>query len=544
MLAFHELLRHIRLPDILELFMLITKSDYVVWRDCPHNIWVKKWRPDVYNASPLSEFEMHLIESGNMVEETARGRFPGAVLVEEKGEEALNKTKDLLSTGTKTLFQASFSDGTLFAAVDVLKQGEKGELSLYEIKASNSSKFESEAESGDEGDEVVDTRDTFALEKYKKAILKDHHLYDLAFQVYLVRKLGHTVTKAYLLRLNKLYVRAGDIELDKLFVIEDVTIYVDEVLARVGEEVQMLIERLSSEKEPSGPCCCIYKGRSNHCTTFSFHNKEVPAYSVHDLTRVGSSKKKLYELIDSRIYDILQIPDDFEFGKKIQKQVEVHKRGRVSIDREAIQAELATLKFPLYFLDYESFNPAIPRFSGYRSYQQIPFQFSLDRLDSPEAELVHEEFLYTGSKDPSPLFVEDLQKKIGKVGTIIVWFRPFEASHINKHLAVRIPECAEFVKNINDRMFDLMTIFSKQLHIHPDFHGSASIKKVLPVLCPELSYKELDIGNGSEAMNIWNKLTTEGATDQERAEIERAMKEYCGLDTYAMYAIWKHLTAL
>ena len=130
---------------------------------------------------------------------------------------------------------------------------------------------------------------------------------------------------------------------------------------------------------------------------------------------------------------------------------------------------------------------------------------------------------------------------IGKVGSIIVWYKPFESSHINKRLAIRMPECAAFIESINARMFDLMTIFSKQLHIHPKFHGSASIKKVLPELCPELSYKELDIGNGLEAMNTWNKLVTEGATDKDRIEIERAMREYCGLDTYAMYAIWKHL---
>jgi hypothetical protein len=159
-------------------------------------------------------------------------------------------------------------------------------------------------------------------------------------------------------------------------------------------------------------------------------------------------------------------------------------------------------------------------------------------------ELVHEEFLYTGDRDPSLLFLEALKKQIGNVGSIIVWYKPFEASHINKNLAIRIPECADFIENINSRMFDLMTIFSKQLHIHPDFHGSASIKKVLPVLCPELSYKELDIGNGSEAMNTWNKLVTGEMMGEGRINIEKAMLEYCGLDTYAMYAIWKHLTLL
>ena len=524
---------------------LISKSDYVLWRDCPHNAWMKRWKPEIYNSSPLSDFELHLIDSGNMVEEMARMRFPEGVLIKEKGDESLKKTQELLKSKTETIFQASFSDNTLFAAVDILIQGDKGELYLYEVKASNSSKLEDiEDDLDNSGDEIVDFKDAKAIEKYKKEMLKDHHLFDLAFQVYLAKKIGYTIAGAFLVRLNKQYVRSGDIDLGKLFVIEDVSLMIDEVLPKVNEEVKLLIPLLNNPELPTGPCCCLYKGRSKHCTTFNFHNKEVPSYSVHDLTRIGSSKKKLFELIDSSIYDILQIPDDFEFGKKISKQVEVHKRGKAYIDCEAIRAELDQMQFPLYFLDYESFNPAIPRFSGYKPYQQIPFQFSLHRLDSLDGELVHHEFLYTGKKDPTPLFIDALQKLIGNSGSVIVWYKPFEASHINKNIAIRMPEFANLIDNINNRMFDLMTIFSKQLHIHPEFHGSASIKKVLPVLCPELSYKELDIGNGSEAMNTWNRLVTENIDDKERVDTEKAMLEYCKLDTFAMFAIWKHLRAL
>lgn len=522
---------------------LLSKSDYILYRECPHNAWVKKWKPDIYYASPLSDFEMHLIFAGNMVEEKARERFSGGVLIETRGEESLDKTKELLKNKTEIIYQASFSDETLFAAVDILKQNENGELFIYEVKASSSSKlnqFENEDDLDDE-DQAVDFKDQKALDKYKKKLLKDHRLYDLAFQVYLARKIGHKVTGVYLVRLNKQYVRAGNIELKKLFVIEDVIAYVDEILPIVEKEIKTMTVILNLEKAPISPCCCIYKGRSKHCTTFPEHNKKIPKYGVHDLTAIGKSKVRLQKLIDSEIYEILDIPDDFEFGKKIEKQVKVHKRGKAEIDHEAIRTELETLQFPLYFLDYESFNPAIPRFSGYKPYQQIPFQFSIHRLDTKDSEPICEKgFLYTGKQDPSPMFVEELQKQLGKTGSIIVWNKTFEESHVNKHLAIRIPEYAEFIKDLNSRIFDLMTIFSKQLHIHPDFHGSASIKKVLPVLS-DLSYEELDIGNGSEAMNTWNKLVMEDVPSEERKEIEKAMFKYCQLDTYAMYAILKHL---
>ena len=144
----------------------------------------------------------------------------------------------------------------------------------------------------------------------------------------------------------------------------------------------MMVKLLDSSKEPTGPCCCIYKGKSKHCTTFSENNKKILSeeelkYSVHSLTRVGGrgSKEKLCELIDSGIYDILNIPDGVKFGPKITKQIKVHKSGKADINYEAIKTELDTLQFPLYFLDYESFNPAIRVFQDINRTNRYLFNF-------------------------------------------------------------------------------------------------------------------------------------------------------------------------
>lgn len=528
---------------------LISKTDYLVWRDCPHNAWVKRWKPDIYNEQPLSEFDRNLITTGNLVEEKAREYFGEGVLIEGRDEQSLKRTKECILAKTETLFQACFSDGVLFAAVDILKQGNDGELYIYEVKASNSSKLEEDygGEDGEEneGDIIVDFRDAKAVEKYKKKLLKDQHLYDLAFQVYLARKVGYVVAKSFLVRLDKKYTRGESLNLNKLFVKEDVSNFVDEIIPIIESEVEKLIRFLNQEKDPGGPCGCIYKGRSKHCTTFKYHNEKILEdavnYGVHDLTRIGNSKAKLKDLIDRKIYNISHIPSDIEFSKKMRRQIDVHGKDKAEVDHEAIRTELDKLQFPLYFLDYESFNPAIPRFTGYKPYQHIPFQYSLHRLDTIDAEPIHTEFFYAGQDDPAPLLASKLKKEIGNVGSVIVWNRTFEESHINKHLAERLPEYAEFLNGVNSRIFDLMTIFSKQLHIHSDFHGSASIKKVLPVICPEHSYKELEIGNGSEAMNTWNRMVTEDISVSEKRELEQSMLEYCKLDTMAMYAIWKHL---
>ena len=216
---------------------IISKTDYLVWRDCMHNAWMKKWKPDIYYALPLSEFDQHLIATGNQVEEKAREYFGNGILVEGRDEQALKKTKEFLKAKTEMLFQACFSDGTLFAAVDILKQGNDGELYLYEVKASNASKLSEDygGEDGElnEGDVIVDFRDTKAVEKYNKKLLKDPHLFDLAFQVYLARKVGYKVAGAFLVRLDKNYVRGESLNLKKLFVTENVTKFVDEILPSV-----------------------------------------------------------------------------------------------------------------------------------------------------------------------------------------------------------------------------------------------------------------------------------------------------------------------
>ena len=69
-------------------------------------------------------------------------------------------------------------------------------------------------------------------------------------------------------------------------------------------------------------------------------------------------------------------------------------------------------------------------------------------------------------------------------------------------------------------------------------------EKILPVLVPELSYKGLNIKEGGAAADIWNKIVTKEIREKEKEQSIKNLKEYCKLDTYAMYAIWKKLKNL
>ena len=351
------------------------------------------------------------------------------------------------------------------------------------------------------------------------------------------------ISKAYIIHLNSDYIRSGEIDIVKLFKIVDVSNEVESIAESVASESKEALQYLSQDTEPNGYCCCIYKGRSKHCSTFQHANPDVPEYSVHDIARIGNSKAKLKELIDNNIFHIDKIPAHIKLTDIQQSQVDTYVLNKVLIEKEKIKAEFDTLTFPLYFLDYETFPAAIPRFDGFSPYNQIPFQYSVDVLKSPEGKPEHYEFLHIGSDDPSRSFAESLQSHLGRSGSIIVWHKGFECGR-NDEIATRIPAMKSFMDSLKDRVYDLEDIFRKQYHIHRDFRGGTSIKRILPVLVPELSYKELGIQDGGSAADTWNKIVNGSFSEVEKEKVIKDLKIYCGLDTYAMFAIWRALHSL
>jgi hypothetical protein len=491
----------------------ISKTDYIIFRECHKNAWYKIHKPDVYFASELSDFEKNIIETGNEVDALARGLFQGGVLVEGRGEEAERMTQKYIEEGKKVIFQPVFKKDDFLAALDILEFNPATQAyTIHEVKSSNE-------------------------------IDKKVHFFDLAFQVNLLKRVGLKIERINLIHLNKEYVRSGKIVLEGIFAIDDVTEEITELLPQVAGEMDAALEYLNKETEPNGYCCCITRGRNNHCTTFTHANPSVPEYSVHDIARIGVSKKKLFELIDSGIFHIKDIPEGMEFSEIQQNQIDTYIRDHVIVKKEEIKRELSELVFPLYFLDYETYPSALPRWSGYSPYQQIPFQYSLHILRAPGAEPEHYEFLHTGSDDPSEHLFKALSEHIGPTGSVIVWNKKFE-SKINKEIGARIPEAAAFMEGVNARIYDLMDIFSKQLYVHKDFYGSCSIKYVLPVIVPSLSYKDLGIREGGTASQSWNIMTTGDLTEGEKGTVAKNLRDYCELDTYAMYAIWRELSKI
>ena len=342
------------------------------------------------------------------------------------------------------------------------------------------------------GDREVDL---FEVKASTKA--KPEHEYDLAFQTAVLEGAGLKVRNISVIHVNNQYVRHGDIKPDEITTFADIT----ETVRSKGEATKKHMEQaIAVAQSPTMP-------------------DPNPA-----LAKLNSKKDwlKIYENIVPK--DTEQLSDDIE----------------PVIDKEVIKQFLGDLEYPLYFLDYETMSGLIPYFDGHRPYQQVPFQYSLHILESPEAELTQKEYLHRDNSDPSRLLTEQLIKDIGDKGTVLVWYEGFEKAR-NSELGDMLPEYKDAMEAINDRVVDLMNPFKLKWYNDPRFNGSASIKQVLPVLCPHLSYKELGIQEGGSAQRLWMEAVLDNKRASEKEKILADLVDYCGLDTMAMVEIFKVL---
>lgn len=545
----------------------LTKTDFVSYKDCPHNVWVKLHEPEIYDIFEVSEFKKSLAIVGNEVEELARGMFPKGYLVERRSEGAQELTKKLIKNRTQVIIQAVFATDKYLAATDILQWNEKaGAYDLYEVKMSSTAERNDgeTTETGEISPVNGETRPVDDTKKPEKINKKKEEQYerDLAFQANVLEMCGLKIHDKYLIRLNKKYIRHGDLDFtpNQLFILENKTEKIDNLMPVIKTEMDQAYEDLSSEKMPDGPCKCYYKGRISHCTAFSHINHNVPKYSVHDLNRIGSSKEFLKGLLDKGILEIDKVPEHeipkpkkAKEGEKQSKprklnQVRAYKSGEPIIDLPAIKRELTSLEFPLYFLDYETYPAAVPLFNGYHPYQNIVFQYSLHVLTEEMAKKglkpkLFECLLLDG--DPAERIVESLRKNIGDKGSVISWSKKFENAR-NRELAdFVLSSDSKFLHNIIARTYDLMDIVENQYYVHPGFKGSSSIKKVQDVLASKYSYKKLiDVQNGTDAIEAYRQISKGELIGKAVEERKRHMLKYCKYDTAVMYEIWKFFTDL
>jgi hypothetical protein len=253
-----------------------------------------------------------------------------------------------------------------------------------------------------------------------------------------------------------------------------------------------------------------------------------------DLPRI--SQKKLKELQAMGIMEISEIPESFLLTS-LQERV----RNCVVRDAEYISPEvkglLRKVVHPVHFLDFETVNPAIPIYAGTRPYQAIPFQWS-DHILHTGGRAEHREYICQEAQDPREEFLETLLETLGEKGTVFA-FSGYEKRMIEA-MARCLPEREGRLKRLLPRLIDLQGII-REHYYHPAFHGSFSLKSILPALLPEMSYANLAIQEGQSASLEYTRMIDPATPYEEKERIRKDLLAYCGYDTFAMLKIREEL---
>lgn len=490
--------------------MYLSKTDYVTYLKHPAWLWLKKHSPDA--LPKIDENSQAVIDGGIQFEHYAEKIFEGAVKVESKEfgdfEARAAETKRLIEQRVEVILQAVFINGDYLCIADALKLTDEG-YELIEIKA-------------------VTTPDK-------------EHFCDLAFQKAVIENSGTPITKCFVLHANKDYIRQGDIKLDEITLFTDATTQVEKQLLDTTEKMKAALAVLALETMPSDSLRYVGLGAAKDWRPiFKSLHPEIPPYSIYDLAsnKGAGTDKLLATLEDDNVMLMVDIPDSTKLQAHQKDQIAVTKLGQPIIDKDRVKSFLDDLVFPLYFLDYESINLIMPPFDNTWPYEQVVFQHSIHIIQA-DGTLTHEEYLHDTNTNPMPKLIESLESIIGSTGSIIVWHQTFEKGR-HTDIAKLYPAKASFMEDLNSRVVDLEDPFNKRMYQDMQFKGSSSIKKVLPVLCPELTYKTLGIQEGLTASRSWKEAIVDGTRD-DKDEILANLKEYCGLDTYAMVAIYKSL---
>jgi hypothetical protein len=487
----------------------LSKSKYLAGLQCLKRLYLQCYQPEL--AEEIDEQRQAIFDQGKEVGLLAQKVFPSGVLLSEDylhHKEAVSRTKQLLEDKSiPALFEAAFISEDIYIRVDILERLSRNRWRMIEVKSSTG--------------------------------VKDYHLPDVAIQKYVLEQCGLNLSHACLMHLNRDYVYDGrNYQHDKLFTIEDLKKEIESFEQSLPEHLVQQWETLKGaqppEIQPGLRCSDPFT-----CDFYSVCNAPFPEDWTGNLPRMGGKVEQLNEMGITSIHDI---PDDFPLSANQRLARDCFKRNKPYYD-ENLTAEREKLDYPLYFMDFETVFPALPRYRGMRPYDHIPFQWSVHWQKNPESELEHHEFLHNDRSDPREPFITSLLSVLEKYDTApIVVYSSFELTRLND-LSQWFPKHAKRIAKVKERLWDLLPVIRNNVY-HPRFFGSFSIKNVLPALVPEMGYENMAVADGTEAGLAYERMIGNEVDTTEREKLKQALLEYCRQDSLAMVRLLEHLSSV
>lgn len=487
--------------------MYLSKTQYIRGLQCHKSLWLLKNKPE--SKEEPDQNKLAIFATGHQVGDLATNLFPGGTKIEYDASngyrEMLEKTRDLIDQGENVIYEATFREKGILIMADILvRNGEAWDF--YEVKSSTGVKPPNED--------------------------------DVAIQWYVLNS-QVTLSRAHIVHVNKNYALSGELDVQQLLTIVDIT----DTAKALQPGIEKNLAAMAAMLEGSEPAIPIGKQCRNpyECDFRSYCWQQVPYPSVFNLYKLTWERKfKLFH--DGLVnYEDLKSMD---LTKEQSLQIKTALSGKSHIDKSQVGEFTKQAQYPINFLDFETFSNTVPKYEGQQPSTKIPFQYSLHILHE-DGRLEHKEFLADEHSDPRPMLAELLVKDVTGPGTIVAFHQSVEKNVI-KSLANEFAEHEEALLGMLDRFVDLIVPFRKLMYYHPEFHGSFSIKSILPAMFPgdaELDYKEGEIQDGRMAMNIYANLASVDDAE-EKQKIREILLAYCKLDTLAMVKIWQELERL
>ncbi len=478
----------------------LSKTKYMDGLKCPKLLWFEYNRKE--DLPPVDASVQAIMDQGTVVGELAQTLFLGGIklqrdyMPDKQAEKSLEAAKL-----RKPLFEAGFVYKQAYALADILNPVAKNAWDLIEVKSSSG--------------------------------VKEEYYRDIAFQKYVYEGSGLKIRKCYLMYINNQYVRKGKIDPKKLFATEDVTRQCDDLIPEIEADIADMFETIQKNDEPrvkisphcNKPYSCLLK---DMCWDF------LP--QKDDIFSLYFGKRKAYELMERGVLRITDINKNVSLSYKQSIQVTCHRTQTPHIDKKGIKGFLDILKYPLYFLDFETINPAIPVYDDTRPFEAIPFQYSLYVVKNKGSKPECHSYIAPGDKGPREEILKQLKKLLGNSGSVIAYNASFEKTTL-RHASEAYSQYQDWVAAIEERLVDLLAPFRGFLYYHPCQEGSASLKNVLPSMTKS-SYDDMEIAGGNTASIEYYRVTFEkDITEKERQRVYSALEKYCDLDTKGMVEI-------
>jgi hypothetical protein len=361
---------------------------------------------------------------------------------------------------------------------------------------------------------------------------------EMGFHLYVLEKMNIKVEKATVLLINPDFLYENEIEPIKYFQIKDVTTRAKSIQQQIHFQINELTQILKSEIPPERKeDYCCYK--PNDCKTISVCWPELEDANIFSLREAGKLTHSLYE---KNIRYLKDIPDEIELSKSqtIQKNADVN--SKPYIEKDNIKSFLEKVKYPLYFLDFETVNPALPIYAHTKPFQHIPFLFYLFIKENPNSELKEVYYIESEGNDPRKKILEILKESIQPGGTIICYNDLIEKKCIAESAAL-YPEYLDWKDSIFSDFLDISTPFRLFYYYNPSQKGTASLKSVLPALTG-IDYKDLTICDGNTANLEYLRIQYKPKWVEDKEKVLADLVQYCRMDSWAMVKILESLENL